>query len=57
MAVEVKGGADFEAGVPQPLFDTFLSPDVNKRYAVIRDGQRFLIPAPGSDSAVRRQPW
>ncbi len=53
MAVEVKGGASFEAGVPQPLFETPLTPAmINKRYAVTRDGQRFLIPAPSGDSAA-----
>ncbi len=52
MAVEVKGGASFEAGVPQPLFETPLTPSILQRYAVTRDGQRFLIPAPGGDSAA-----
>ena len=52
-AVGVNGGASFEAGVPQPLFETPLTPGVfNKRYSVTRDGQRFLMPAPGDDSAA-----
>jgi len=42
MAVEVKGGAKFEAGVPKLLFDTHLS-GLNSGYDVSKDG-RFLIP-------------
>jgi Tol biopolymer transport system component len=41
MAVELKTGGMFQAGVPQPLFNT----DPRVDYAVTGDGQRFLIPA------------
>jgi Tol biopolymer transport system component len=44
MAVEVKAGATFQAGNPQPLFETRV-PSPTVRYAVTRDGQRFLVPA------------
>src|SRR5205807_2642863 len=44
-AVEVKTGGDFQAGIPQPLFEARES-DFVGRYAVTRDGQRFLIPTP-----------
>ena len=41
MAVEIKGGANFAAGSPKPLFDTHLGP--NAWFDVSKDG-RFLIP-------------
>src|SRR5207245_11498110 len=41
--VEMKMGATFQAGIPQPLFETYIT-NVFVRYAVTRDGQRFLIP-------------
>jgi hypothetical protein len=41
MAVPVKAGPKFEAGAPQPLFDTRVGAD--GRYDVSKDG-RFLIP-------------
>ena len=50
MAVEVKAGATFQAGVPQPLFDTGRL----VRFTVTRDGQRFLLPA---RQAPRLRPW
>jgi len=45
MAVDVKTGATFEAGVPKPLFETriFLMTNFRNHYVVGRDGQRFLI--------------
>jgi Tol biopolymer transport system component len=45
MSVEVKGdGREFEAGVPKVLFETILSSNATRnRYAVSRDGQRFLM--------------
>ena len=45
MAVEVKAGATFEAGVPRALFETHLpgSPLDPVQYSVTADGQRFLI--------------
>jgi hypothetical protein len=42
MAVEVAGGAKFEAGLPKRLFDTRF-PGGKARYDVSKDG-RFLIP-------------
>ena len=41
MAVEIKGGAKFEAGLPKPLFDVHINND--GWYDVSKDG-RFLIP-------------
>jgi hypothetical protein len=43
MAVEVKSGAKFEAGVPKPLFDTRFAPGNGTWFEVDKDG-RFLIP-------------
>ena len=47
MAVEVKSGTEFEAGVPRPLFDTRIgaaSPmSLFYHYDVTHDGQRFLV--------------
>ncbi len=41
MAVELRPGGTFQAGVPQPLFNT----DPGVDYSVTGDGQRYLIPA------------
>ena len=48
VAVEIKTGATLQVGVPQPLFDarSLSGPSALVTYAVTRDGQRFLIPAP-----------
>jgi Tol biopolymer transport system component len=45
MAVDVKSGSDFQAGLPKPLFDTkiFGLGTIFGAYAVSHDGQRFLI--------------
>ncbi|MBA3766268.1 MAG: PD40 domain-containing protein, partial [Acidobacteria bacterium] len=45
MAVDVKPGAVFEAGVPQTLFNTrvLTLTDFRNHYVVTGDGQRFLI--------------
>jgi serine/threonine protein kinase len=45
MSVEVKGdGHEFEAGLPKVLFETILTSNITRnRYAVARDGQRFLM--------------
>lgn len=45
LAVDVKtDGASFEAGIPKPLFEIRLLPEVRRnRYVVARDGQRFLV--------------
>jgi hypothetical protein len=42
MAVEIKGGANFDRGSPKPLFDTHLGN--NAWFDVSKDG-RFLIPS------------
>ena len=50
MAVELKNsGAEFEAGLPKPLFDKMLSTQVRNRYLVSRDGQRSLFVTPADD--------
>ncbi len=47
MAVEVKTGAGFEAGVPKALFLGRFQPGVARnRYVPSADGQRFLVVAP-----------
>ena len=43
MAVEVKRGERFDAGVPKPLFDTHIVSGSGVRFDVSPDG-RFLIP-------------
>jgi eukaryotic-like serine/threonine-protein kinase len=47
MRVTVKAGEAFEAGVPQPLFDTNLgTAALRQTYAVSPDGNRFLLNVP-----------
>ena len=47
MAVDVRGGADFQAGVPQALFSIRIRPgSPRNKYTPSRDGQRFLVAAP-----------
>ena len=47
MAVEVRGGADFQVGVPQALFALHVRPGAPRnKYAPSPDGQRFLFAAP-----------
>ena len=41
MAVEIRGGAKFDFGVPKPLFDVRV--DTAARFDVSKDG-KFLIP-------------
>jgi len=45
MAVDVRLGATFEAGVPKPLFETrvLVLTSFRNHYAVTADGQRFLV--------------
>jgi Tol biopolymer transport system component len=44
MAVAVRGGASFEAGVPAPLFEFRAGGNlITPYYSVTRDGQRFLL--------------
>jgi eukaryotic-like serine/threonine-protein kinase len=50
MAVEIKPGAQFQSGVPKPLFDVRLGP-INPSYDVSADG-RFLIATPAEQSAT-----
>ena len=47
MTVSVDAGANFEAGVPQPLFSAPLLPGQRRNdFVVTKDGQKFLILAP-----------
>jgi Tol biopolymer transport system component len=47
MAVEVKTGDSFQAGVPKPLFPARTAPGLARnRYMAVPDDQRFLIVAP-----------
>jgi len=48
MAVDVRSGTTFEVGVPKPLFKATLSEGryPGYRWAVSRDGQRFLVNTP-----------
>jgi hypothetical protein len=43
MAVEVKPGSSFEAGVPKVMFDLAGKTRGNPVFAATADGQRFLI--------------
>jgi hypothetical protein len=48
--VDIKSdGREFEAGLPNPLFDKMLPGIARNRYVVSRDGQRFLIITPPED--------
>ncbi len=47
MAVEIRPGADFQAGVPQALFAIRIRPGgPRNKYVPSSDGQRFMIAAP-----------
>jgi hypothetical protein len=50
MAVPVKTGGTFQPGIPEPLFQTQIGNQF-VRYALLRDGQRFLIPTPVGPTA------
>jgi eukaryotic-like serine/threonine-protein kinase len=53
MAVDIKGDAKIEPGVPHMLFDTRLNVDpIRDQYAVTPDGQRFLILKPLEEPAT-----
>ena len=54
MAVDVRAGATFELGVPKPLFRMALTrgPYMGYRWAVSRDGQRFLVNTPSGAAAA-----
>jgi hypothetical protein len=43
MAVDVKSGGAFEAGLPKTLFDLSDAKVYHADYAVTADGQRFLF--------------
>jgi Tol biopolymer transport system component len=52
MAVEIRSGGEFQAGIPQPLFPIRIRPgNPRNKYLPAADGQRFLIVEPlGRDS-------
>jgi eukaryotic-like serine/threonine-protein kinase len=51
MAVEIKAGATIEPGTPHALFKTNLQTSfTTDQYAVMNDGQRFLLMKPVSDT-------
>jgi hypothetical protein len=53
MAVEIKGDAKIEPGVPHMLFDTQLNVDpIRDQYAVTPEGQKFLILKPLMEPAT-----
>ena len=54
MAVKVKIGESFEAGVPPPLFP--VRPNGVLRYDVTADGQRFLVSPAEEAAALFNQP-
>ena len=53
LAVDVKGGAAFEASAPKPLFEAGIINSLVE-YDVTRDGQRFVMPVP--DAGAERPP-
>ncbi|MBI3666260.1 MAG: protein kinase [Acidobacteria bacterium] len=55
MAVDVRGGAAFDAGPPRALFDTHRGPGdilLYSVYDVTADGQRFIVVLPVQKAAV-----
>jgi eukaryotic-like serine/threonine-protein kinase len=52
MAVSVEAAREFQAGVPHPLFVTDLTSAAH-RYAVTRDGAKFLAIAPAEQTATQ----
>ena len=56
LAVNVRAGATFEVDVPKALFKTTLSagPYPGYRWAVSRDGQRFLVNTPPESESAGR---
>ena len=53
MAAEVSLGPGLRAGTPQRLFETGIATSFFERYAVSRDGKRFLVPMPVEQRASR----
>jgi hypothetical protein len=49
MAVEVQAGANFQASVPRPLFETRISGPF-AHFTVTGDGRRFLVPTPTGEA-------
>jgi len=49
MAVEIKGGANFDRGFPKPLFDSHIA--ANTAFDV-SNGGRFLIPVPTEQARI-----
>jgi eukaryotic-like serine/threonine-protein kinase len=52
MSVPIDTTNQFNAGVPQALFSTTVRVGANQRFAVTKDGKRFLISAPPQQSRV-----
>nr|MDQ5872485.1 hypothetical protein [Acidobacteriota bacterium] len=61
LAVEVRTGPTFQAGIPQVLFKTHLRPPPGRQFDVTPDGERFLVNLrPGdqvSDPVTLVQNW
>jgi hypothetical protein len=52
MAVDIRGDANIETGIPRTLFDTALNVDpINDQYAVTPDGHRFILLKPLTEAA------
>jgi hypothetical protein len=45
MAVPIDTTGQFNAGVPQVLFPTSARAGINQKFAVTKDGKRFLVSA------------
>jgi hypothetical protein len=56
MATPLTGQGRFEAGVPQALFSTGLvnTPPDQRRFAVSKDGKRFLVNINQRDANLRQ---
>jgi serine/threonine protein kinase len=54
MAVDVAAGGEFQAGVPEPLFDAPVrqNSNIRNRYVASADGQRFLLASPIADRSA-----
>ncbi len=52
MAVAIDTTSQFTAGVPQALFPTNVPVGVNQRFAVTKDGKRFLVSSTPQQSRV-----
>jgi hypothetical protein len=55
VSVEVRPGSTLDAGVPKPLFQTRIRPQIEARnhYDVTSDGQRFIVNSYRSEDAAR----